>query len=109
MIDSVSINQLNQAPGASAPGSKAVNAWPSFIPHSCQNERREPMGELDNVEEEGEDFDEWYDGKWCEICQLTIGMAKLGWCVWQNKLRAQGKECPKLISEKTDSKRERGT
>ena len=38
--------------------------------------------EIGNVEEEDEDFDEWYGGKWCEICALIIGMANLGWCDW---------------------------
>lgn len=66
-------------------------------------------GESGNKGEVNDDFDEWYGGKWCEICMLTIGMAKLGWCDWQNKLRAQGKECPKLIDEKVDSKRESST
>ena len=55
-------------------------------------------GEPGNVEGEGKGFDEWYGGNWCKICSLTTGMASLGWCDWQKRLRAQGKECPKLLS-----------
>jgi hypothetical protein len=55
------------------------------------------------MEQKDEDFDGWWGGEWCKVCALTIGMAKLGWCDWQKKLKAQGKECPKLLSgEKAD-------
>ena len=51
----------------------------------------------DNMKQKDKDFDEWYGGEWCKICALTIGMAKLGWCDWQKKLRSHGEECPKLL------------
>jgi hypothetical protein len=62
-------------------------------------------GGSNKVKEKDENFDEWYGGEWCKICAMTIGMAKLGWCDWQKKLRTQGKECPKLlISEESNGK-----
>ena len=54
------------------------------------------VGDQGNMGQKDKDFDEWYSGNWCKICALTIGMANLGWCDWQKKLRTQGKECPKL-------------
>jgi hypothetical protein len=44
-----------------------------------------------------EDTFEWYDGEWCTICALTIGMAKQG-CEWRKQLKGQGKECQKLLA-----------
>jgi hypothetical protein len=64
--------------------------------------KKKPLKEKSAVDEQStvqqkDDFDEWHTGKWCKVCSLTIGMAKLGLCDWQKKLRAQGKECPKLL------------
>jgi len=55
------------------------------------------LGEQSTMRQKDDDFDEWYGGEWCKICALTIGMAKLGLCDWQKKLRAQNKDCPKLL------------
>ncbi len=49
------------------------------------------------MKQKDKDFDEWYGGEWCKICSLTIAMAELGGCTWQTTLRAEGKECPKLL------------
>jgi len=56
------------------------------------------------MEQKDNDFDEWYGREWCKICAITIGMVKLELCDWQNKLRAQGKECPKLFTDETQQK-----
>jgi len=45
------------------------------------------------------------DGDWCEICGLTKYMANLGWCDKQKELRAQKKECPKLMQEEEKHER----
>ena len=65
--------------------------------------------ERGNMEKGDEDFDEWYGGEWCKICALTIGMAKLGWCDWQKKLRAEGKECPKLLPRENHKSKDEAT